>query len=57
MRNAKVDWQFVSYGGAVHAFTQTKAGNDPSKGAAYNALADQRSFEEMTRFLREIFSH
>ncbi len=55
MRNAKVDWQFVSYGGAVHAFTQAGAGDDPSKGAAYNARADKRSFEEMTRFLREIF--
>ena len=55
MRNARVDWQFVSYGGAVHAFTQAGAGDDPSKGAAYNALADKRSFEEMKRFLREIF--
>jgi dienelactone hydrolase len=37
MRTAKVDWELVAYGGAVHAFTIKKAGNDPSKGAAYDA--------------------
>jgi dienelactone hydrolase len=56
MRKAKVDWQFVAYGGAVHAFTQKGAGNDPSKGAAYNERADVRSFEELVRFLHEVFT-
>ena len=28
MRAGSVDWQMVSYGGAVHAFTQKAAGND-----------------------------
>src|SRR5262245_33957984 len=28
MRDAGVDWQFVAYGGAVHAFTVPSAGND-----------------------------
>jgi dienelactone hydrolase len=55
MRKAKVDWQFVAYGGAVHAFTQKGAGNDPSKGAAYNERADARSFDEMARYWREVF--
>jgi dienelactone hydrolase len=54
MRKAKVDWQFVAYGGAVHAFTQKGAGNDPSKGAAYNEKADARSFDELVRFLKEV---
>jgi len=55
MREGKVDWQLVKYGGAVHSFTDKTAGNDPSKGAAYNASADHRSWEEMKRFFKEIF--
>ena len=45
MRAAKVDWQLVAYGGAVHAFTNQAAGSDPSKGAAYQAKADARSWD------------
>lgn len=56
MRAGKVDWHMVSYGGAVHAFTQKEAGNDPSRGAAYNADADRRSWAELQNFLKEIFA-
>jgi len=56
LRNAKVDYQIVIYGGAVHAFTDPSAGNDPSKGAAYNKKADERSWEDMKRFYKEIFT-
>lgn len=55
MRSAGADWQLISYGGAVHSFTNPKAGNDPSKGAAYQALADKRSWEAMKDFFNEIF--
>ena len=55
MRNSKVDWQLIQYGGAVHSFTQPMAGNDNSKGAAYNEKADKRSWEAMKQFLAEIF--
>jgi dienelactone hydrolase len=55
MRDAKVDWQLVSYGGAVHSFTNPGAGNDNSKGAAYNEKADKRSWEAMKNFFNEIF--
>jgi dienelactone hydrolase len=55
MRDAKVDWQLNKYGGAVHSFTQPMAGNDNSKGAAYNEKADKRSWEAMKQFLAEIF--
>jgi len=55
MRNGGVDWQLIKYGGAVHSFTQPMAGNDNSKGAAYNEKADKRSWEEMKRFFAEIF--
>ena len=55
MRKAKVDWQLVAYGGAVHSFTMKEAGDDNSKGAAYNEKADQRSWEAMKVFFAEIF--
>jgi dienelactone hydrolase len=55
MRKAKVDWQLVSYGGAVHSFTDWNAGNDNSRGAAYNEKADKRSWEAMKSFFQEIF--
>jgi len=55
MRKGDVDWQFIQYGGAVHSFTQPMAGNDNSKGAAYNEKADKRSWEAMKQFFTEIF--
>nr|ART37799.1 F406 [uncultured bacterium] len=55
MRAAKVDWQMISYGGAVHAFTNPAAGNDASAGAAYNPSADRRSWGAMRQFLDELF--
>ncbi|HEX4195653.1 MAG TPA: dienelactone hydrolase family protein, partial [Stellaceae bacterium] len=53
MTDAHVKWQMVLYGGAVHAFTQKDAGNDPSKGAAYDAYADKSSWAEMTRLFHD----
>ena len=53
MTDAKVDWQMVFYADAVHAFTNPGAGNDPSKGAAYNEKADRRSGEAMKTFFAE----
>lgn len=55
MRDAVADWYFIAYGGAVHSFTQKMAGDDPSKGAAYEEKADQRSWRAMTAFFAEIF--
>ncbi len=55
MRKAKVDWQLVAYGGAVHSFTNPGAGNDNSKGAAYNAKADVRSWQAMRDLFAELF--
>lgn len=54
MRKGGVDWQLVMYGGAVHSFTNPAAGNDPSKGAAYNEKADRRSWQAMKDFFAEI---
>ena len=55
LRAAKVDWQMIYYSGAVHSFTRVSAGNDNSKGAAYNEHADKRSWEAMKDFFAEIF--
>jgi dienelactone hydrolase len=56
MRKGGVDWQMVYYANAVHAFTDEGAGGDNSRGAAYNASADRRSWEAMRTFFSEIFS-
>ncbi len=55
LTDAGVDWQMVLYGGAVHAFTNPAAGNDPSTGAAYNPVAAGRAWEAMKGFLGELF--
>lgn len=54
MNDAKADYQFIAYSGAVHAFTQKEAGNDPSKGVAYNEAADRRSWQAFMDFLHEV---
>ena len=53
MRQAKADYVFVAYSGAVHAFTQKEAGNDNNKGAAYNEAAHRRSWQHMKDFFKE----
>ncbi len=55
MRAANVDYQFIIYSGAVHSFTNPNSGSDPSKGVAYNASADRRSWQHMKDFFSEIF--
>ncbi len=55
MNKAKASLKFVSYPGAVHSFTKPEAGNDPSKGQAYNEAADKKSWAEMQAFFAEIF--
>jgi dienelactone hydrolase len=55
MRNTKVDWQLIIFANAVHGFTNPDNGSDPSKGAAYNKLADMRSWLAMKDFFKEIF--
>ena len=55
MRGGNVDWELVKYSKAVHSFTIKGAGNDNSKGAAYNAEADRRSWIAMKNFFEEIF--
>ena len=54
MTDAKVDWQLIKYSGAVHAFAVPAAGNDNSKGAAYNERAARRAWQAMKDFFEEI---
>lgn len=54
MRKAKADWQMNYYGNAVHAYTEPAAGDDNSKGAAYNEKADRRSWQALMAFLQEV---
>lgn len=57
MRDGKADWQMVYFANAVHSFTDPAAGTDNSKGAAYNKLADERSWKYMLDFLKEVFGN
>ena len=54
MKKSGADWQMVAYGWAVHTFTNPAAGNDPSRGSAYNEKAARRSWENMKAFFAEI---
>ena len=55
MADAGVKYEFIAYPGAVHSFTRPDAGNDNSKGAAYNEAADKKSWAAMKKFFSEIF--
>jgi len=55
MLQANVAYTFTAYPDAVHAFTQKMAGDDPSKGAAYQEKADEKSWEAMKWFFGQIF--
>ena len=54
MSAANADWQLHAYGNTLHSFTKPMA-NDPENGIAYNASAEQSSWQALTHFLRECF--
>jgi len=55
MRQAKVDWELLKYGGAVHSFTDWNAKDPSMPGARYNEKADRRSWQDMQQFFAEVF--
>jgi dienelactone hydrolase len=55
MAKAKVQMEFISYPDAVHSFTKKEAGDDKSKGNAYNEAADKKSWDDMKAFFKSIF--
>ncbi len=59
MNDGKFDYQFISYAGAVHAFTNPEADKIAAKAGipiAYHAAADRRSWAHMQAFFGEIFA-
>lgn len=55
MREAKVDWQFLSYGGAVHCFAIPSAdGSTP--GCQYDERTAKRAFAQMRTFFDDLFA-
>ncbi len=56
MKAAGAGYRVIVYPGAVHSFTVPEAGNDPSKGMAYNAEADRKSWQKMKEFFARIFA-
>jgi dienelactone hydrolase len=58
MKSAGADFQFISYPGAVHSFTNPEAtarGKKFNLPLAYNADADKKSWAELKDFLNRIF--
>jgi len=58
MKNAGADFQFISYPGAVHGFTNPDAdeyAKEFNLPLGYNEAADKKSWEELTKFLKTIF--
>ena len=55
LRDNKIDYEVVNYGGAVHAFTDAGVDALHIDGAKYNAAADARSWQAMKDFFAEIF--
>ena len=56
MRDAKVNWEFVAYGKALHTFTNWLMPEDGPPPAVYNKQADRRSWIAMRNFFEEIFA-
>jgi dienelactone hydrolase len=58
MKAAGTDFQFISYPGALHSFTNPDAdelGKKFNMPIAYNADADKKSWDELRKFLNIIF--
>jgi dienelactone hydrolase len=55
MRKAGADWLKITYGGAVHSFTNPGADAFGIQGIAYNCKADERSWQHMRDFFGELF--
>jgi dienelactone hydrolase len=54
LTDAGADWEFISYGGAKHSFTNPNADKTGVAGLAYNEKADHRSWQTMLDFLHEV---
>jgi dienelactone hydrolase len=55
LEEARVDYQMIYFGGAVHSFSVPGADRHKLPGIAYNAEADRRSWRYMQVLFREVF--
>lgn len=58
MDSAKIEYKLIHYPGALHSFTNpnaTEVGKKFGMQIAYNQEADEKSWEELVSFLKEIF--
>ncbi|MEY2603618.1 MAG: hypothetical protein QOH31_1399 [Verrucomicrobiota bacterium] len=51
----KIDFQFLTYSGAMHAFMNPEADKFHLEGIGYNAVVAQRAWNQMQLFFQEIF--
>jgi dienelactone hydrolase len=59
MQNAQADMKFIAYPGALHGFTNPEAAENGKKYGlplAYNEAVDKQSWNELKKFLSDIFS-
>ncbi len=59
MKDAGADLNFISYPGALHSFTNPKAdeyAKEYNLPIGYNREADKKSWEELKKFLKDIFN-
>lgn len=49
-------WEFITYSGTKHSFTNPDADKAGMANAAYNKRADMRSWEALLGFLKEVFA-
>lgn len=55
MDDAKVNYKFITYPGAVHSFTNPDVDRHKLDGAKYNAAAAEKSWNDMKAFFAEVF--
>jgi dienelactone hydrolase len=56
MTAAGVDWQVITYGGVKHNFTDPDAARLDHPALEYHRVADDRSWNAMAAFFKEIFA-
>jgi dienelactone hydrolase len=56
MTAAGVDWQVITYGGVKHNFTDPDAARFDNPALEYHKFADERSWNAMAAFFKELFA-
>lgn len=56
LKDAELDFTWIDYSGAIHAFTNPKATSFNIPGIAYNESADRQSWGHLQQFLHDLFS-